>query len=420
MIPNPSKISNLFYGNYIFLLLVFVLTANTGVWAQSTITGRVINKDDKKPIANVNVFLSNATIGDKTAADGTFTLTGIKPGSYDLVVSIVGFTTYSQPVKLNNDKLTLPDIEIKPKTIALHEVVIKPHDDKNRDAYLEIFTREFLGSSDLAADCTIVNPAVIDFDYDEATGELKASSYDFLVIENKALGYGIKYLLTDFSRDRNGRIVQYHGSVLFENMKGTAQQQRRWLKMRQEVYEGSEMHFLRSLLNDQLDAEGFRILQYANHKNLQRPPDSLIKAKIEFYEKLKTAKEPKEKWRDSLAVWQKRSELPYVLKTLVPFPLEREEILHKTNQEGIYAVGCDFDALYIDYNKNHNYKTPFAVNINDRFNNGTTIMDFASLFTFFDTNGWIINPGSRSFSGAWGRYRVAGMLPSDYEPSTSR
>jgi hypothetical protein len=142
----------------------------------------------------------------------------------------------------------------------------------------------------------------------------------------------------------------------------------------------------------------------------------LIKAKIEFYDKLRTAKKDKEKWRDSLAVWKKRAELPRVFKTLMHFPLEREEILHKTNQEGIYALGCDYDALYIDYNKNHHYDNPFIPNINSRYNYETTIVDFSSLFVFFDTNGWVINPGSRSFSGYWGSYRVAGMLPADYEP----
>ena len=418
MITNLSKPFRFFYTPCFLFLLFFALTANTRALAQFTVTGRVINQADKKPIANVNVFLSNATIGAQTAADGTFTLTGIRPGSYQLVVSIVGFYTYQQAIKLNNDNIALPDIEIIAKTIGLKEVVIKPHKDPDRDKYFEIFRTEFLGSSELAADCTILNPSVLDFDHDEASGELKAASYDFLVIENKALGYRIKYLLTDFSRDKAGEKVQFHGSVLFENMKGTPAQQRRWLKMRQDVYEGSEMHFLRSLLNDKLDADGFRILQYAIYKNPQRPPDSLINAKITLYEKLRIKKEGKERWRDSLAVWKKKSELPRIFKDLMHFPLEREEVLKKTDEEGIYALGCDYDALYIDYNKNHNFENAYVQNINNRFNY-TTILDFSSLFVFFDTNGWIINPGGRSFSGAWARYRVAGMLPADYEPSIS-
>ncbi|HZX57424.1 MAG TPA: carboxypeptidase-like regulatory domain-containing protein, partial [Mucilaginibacter sp.] len=242
MITNLTKPFGLFSTPCFLLLLFFVLAARNSILAQSIVTGRIVNQADKKPVGNVNVFLSNATIGAQTAADGTFTLTGIKPGSYQLVVSIVGFYTYQQAIKLNNDNITLPDIGIIAKTIGLKEVVIKPRKDPDRDKYFEIFRNEFLGTSELAADCRIINPSVLDFDYDEASGELKASSYDFLVIENKALGYRIKYLLTDFSRNKTGEKVQFHGSVLFENMKGTASQQHQWLKMRQEVYEGSEMH----------------------------------------------------------------------------------------------------------------------------------------------------------------------------------
>ncbi len=417
MITSLSKPFRLFFAHCIFPLLFFALTTNTWVWAQSIIKGRVVNSSDKKPVPNVNVFLSNATIGDKTATDGTYTLTGIKSGSYDLVVSMVGFETYRQPVKLNNENITLPDIEISAKSIGLHEVVIKAHNDPQRDLYYEIFKNDFLGSSKLAAHCRILNPSVLDFDYNDVSGELKASSYDFLEIENRALGYKVKYLLAEFSRDKSGDKVHFNGSVLFENMKGSPSELRAWLKKRQEVYEGSEMHFLRSLLNDKLD-DGFRVLQYAIYKNPQRPPDSLIEVKIQFYTKLRSDKNAKEKWQDSLAMWKKMSGMPRIFKTLMHFSLDRAEILKKTDLEGIYALGCDFDALYIDYDKNHHFGKPYTGAATSPYNSDTTIVGFTSLFAFFDANGWVINPNSMSFSGAWGRYRVAGMLPADYEPQS--
>src|SRR3978361_572001 len=75
-------------------------------FAQFTITGKVISQADTKPMANCSVFLSNATIGDKTADNGTFILKNVKPGKYDLVVSTVGYDTYSQTIAITGNNIT--------------------------------------------------------------------------------------------------------------------------------------------------------------------------------------------------------------------------------------------------------------------------------------------------------------------------
>ena len=249
---------------HLFLVIVLVSGLSMGSRAQSAIKGRVIGHSDKKPIFNVNVFLSNATIGAKTNVDGTFELPNVKPGRYSLVVSIVGFKTYSATLNITNKNIELGDIEISAKITSLHEVVIKPRKEAEFERDMELFKSTFLGPTDLAADCKIMNPDIIDFDYDEQKGLLKASSYDFIVIENKALGYKLRYLLSDFITDEAGRNIKYTGSVLFEEIKGTPGQKRQWLKRRQEVYMGSEIHFFRSLLSNDLDGDGFRILQYTS------------------------------------------------------------------------------------------------------------------------------------------------------------
>src|SRR5579863_5804171 len=194
-----------------------------------TIAGSVLIKG-KKPIGNASVFLSNATIGGKTDADGKFRLDNVKPGSYDLVVSVVGYETNHQAVNISDRDINLPDIEIVPKTIGLNEVVIKSRRDVYRDRNYYWFQQAFLGSTDLANECKILNPDVLDFDYNDTAKTLKASSDDFLIIENKALGYRIKYLLADFSCDNAIGNIKYSGSVLFENMKGSAAQERAWAK----------------------------------------------------------------------------------------------------------------------------------------------------------------------------------------------
>ncbi|MGF7038798.1 carboxypeptidase regulatory-like domain-containing protein [Mucilaginibacter lappiensis] len=397
------------------ILYIILLWPLCGL-AQSTITGRVLSQADKKPIANASIFLSNASVGTKTTNEGTFILSHARPGKYDLVISIIGFEKYSQTIIISNNNISLPDIYISPKTIALQEVKIKFKSEPNRQRNYEWFKDAFLGQSPLATECKILNPEVLDLAYDEANNTLTASSYDFLEIENQALGYRIKYLLNNFikdSRNKDAQKVHFDGSVLFEEMKGTPQQQQRWQKLRLQVYEGSMMHFLRSAIGNRLDAEGFRVLQYANAINPKRPPANVINEKMALYRKLATGNK---NYNDSVYVWAKKAKLPKTYRTLMHWSLKPEEFISSTAQLNIFALGCDSDALHITYNKSHHFpKNGQLNNLNNPSNREVTVLSFNQFFTFFDSNGAVANPNSVAFEGAWGKSRTAELLPSDYE-----
>jgi len=318
----------------IFFFIFFPLIS----FAQVKISGRVLDQADTKPVADASVFLSNSSVGTKAANDGTFNLKNVKPGKYELIVSIVGFEKYNQTIIVDNSNVTLRDILIFPKTILLNEVRIKLVTDADREKYYDWFKDEFLGTSALAEECKIVNPEILDLDYDEKTKILTASSPDFLEIENDALGYNIKYLLKKFKLNSSPSAkfrLDYEGSVLFEEMKGTPSQEKRWQKRRQEVYEGSMMHFLRSALNDQIEQEGFRALRLEKYVNPERPSDSLIETKIEFYKKLKSEGNDQ---RDSLSYWNKKAKRPKTLEKLLPTPLKKGDIIKPTGPEGTFCT----------------------------------------------------------------------------------
>jgi hypothetical protein len=396
-------------------IIFFICLLPVTCMAQFTITGRVLNQADTKPVALASVFLSNATVGDKTTNDGTFTLRNVKPGKYNIVVSVIGFEAYTQTILVNNN-IALPDIIIFPKTIALQEVKIKPKNDADKKQYYEWFKSEFLGKTALAKDCRILNPDVIEMDYDEKTSTLTASSYDFIEIENDALGYRIKYLLNNFTlndKNENARRIFYEGSALFENLKGTPAQQRDWLKKRQEVYEGSPMHFFRSILSNRLAEEGFRVAQYAVYQNPERPADSLINAKIAQY---KTLKDGDERYKDSLAVWTKKAKLQKTFERLMTYPLKVGELIKRTDTKGLLALTCNYDGLFITYRNDHNFRVIGTLaRLSDAGNTENTLARFNDAYTIFDSNGTVINPESLTFTGVWGRNRIAGILPSDYE-----
>ena len=398
-----------------FYLLVLVLTITLNCFGQATITGKVLNSANKKPVSNVNVFLSNSVVGDKTSQDGTFTLQNVKPGKYELVISIVGFQTLRKSIHVDGN-LSLPDIGISARVKGLKEVVIKAKEDPYWDSNFERFKDLFLGTSDFAKRCKILNPKVLNLNIDRQADSLTASSYDFIEIENKALGYRIKYLLNTFTAVDNGfdRSLNYQGDVLFTAMKGTQDEEKNWRKARREAYENSEMHFLRAALHNSLKQEGFKVVQFASIPNPKRPPDSVIEAKINFFK----SKPPGKRQRDSLDFYYDKKKIPRVYnKLLYNSPLKPEEIISQTEQPNVYALGCDMDALHITYNKRGWLENARVHNLDAANNHEVTMVNFKTAYVLFDNNGWILEPGNLSLDGVWARNRVAELLPVDYDPT---
>ncbi|MGZ3871714.1 MAG: carboxypeptidase regulatory-like domain-containing protein [Mucilaginibacter sp.] len=397
-------------------LLLFTFFLPVWVSAQYSIKGRVISQNDTKPVAYASVFLSNATIGDKTTADGNFTLQNIKPGKYELVVSIIGFETYNQTVTVNSD-LILPDITIYPKSITLNEVkIIKPKTDFERQRNYDWFKEVFLGATAFAKDCNILNPEVLDLSYDDRTGVLTASSVDFLVVLNNALGYKIKYLLKEFTlnnADEQNKSFSYSGLVSFEELKGASAGQEHWTEKRQEAYEGSEMHFLRSAAARRIAEEGFQVLRVPT--NPARPNELLITEKLRLFQALKKDKA----FRDSLKYWEKMESLPKTLDKLVAIPLKTDDIITGPDKQGLYAISGQNDDLYITYNKYRHLNRIAMSQLDNAVNTDNTLLSFNSHKAFFDKNGTITNPQSLAYRGVWLRTGLAGLLPTDYEPQQS-
>jgi len=393
-------------------LLFLLFIAPISCLAQFTITGRVLSKTDKKPIENVSVFLSNATTGDKTAADGSFTLHNVKPGKYDLVVTDVAYETYSQPLIVEGRDIRLPDIVIAPQTRSLQEVKIQYHADPDRSRYLERFIEAFIGNSDRARDCKLINPEVLDLKYDKEKQVLTASSADFLVIENDALGYRIKYLLNDFwLRDSlSHQQIRYQGYTLFEEMKGSARRKARWQRAREDVYGNSAMHFFRAAIADKLEENNFRVEKLAEIPNRQRPPDSLIAARIRYF---KTAEHSN---RDSLAFWNRKEKLPRIFRKLLPDALRKRDIIAPAGRN-LYALYCDNCNLVVGYNTSHRFHIDDHIEYYyNRGNTDNTFVKFNSPEVPVYAMGVLSDPYSLSYDGVWGRSRVAELLPIDYEP----
>lgn len=228
-------------------------------FAQPALRGRVIAEDTKQPIQLANVFLSNTSIGTVTNAEGIFLLDRFPQGRFDLVVSCIGYESYVTTIQYAQLPATI-EVVLKPKINILQEVIVEPYEKNGWERYGNFFIENFIGTSALAADCKLKNPETIRFRYNKKENILRAFADEPIVLENRALGYILRYDLKVFEYNYGTRIFYFQGYPLFEDIQTDRKRLLyKWERNREEAYYGSMMHFMRSLFRNQLLENGFEI-----------------------------------------------------------------------------------------------------------------------------------------------------------------
>ncbi len=102
---------------------VLFMAANV-IFAQSKITGTVVDGQTNEPLPGANVLLKGTQNGAATDFDGKFTL-NVAPGTYTLLVSYVGYDDYSQTVSVRaGQTLNLGKIKMNPSAESLSQITI--------------------------------------------------------------------------------------------------------------------------------------------------------------------------------------------------------------------------------------------------------------------------------------------------------
>jgi len=110
-----------------WLLLLSALSANVGAVTGPTgkIAGRVIHMEEGFGIPGVNVAITGTTTGGVTDADGYYYILNLKPGTYSVQASFVGFATViTENVRVVQDQTTTINFELSESAIAGEEVVV--------------------------------------------------------------------------------------------------------------------------------------------------------------------------------------------------------------------------------------------------------------------------------------------------------
>ena len=108
----------------VFVLALFA-TATSAHAQSGKITGTVLEATTGEPLPGVNVFIEGTTQGTITGLDGEYIIIGVRPGSYTVVASFVGFARSSREgVRVNVDLTTTVDFSLTEEVFEGEGVVI--------------------------------------------------------------------------------------------------------------------------------------------------------------------------------------------------------------------------------------------------------------------------------------------------------
>ena len=100
---------------FIFLILI----CSNGIFAQTNVRGKILDKLNQVPLAGVNVIQKNTSYGVVTDFDGNFTIENVSPTAV-FIVSYVGFKT--QEISFQDN--TSPTIFLEEDLSLLEEIVV--------------------------------------------------------------------------------------------------------------------------------------------------------------------------------------------------------------------------------------------------------------------------------------------------------
>lgn len=110
----------------IFIFFILTLSGYAAEDSKGTITGKVIDKETKQPIPNVNVIIIGTTLGSATDFDGKFIIQGVEENIYKLKFSSIGYTSHIETEirVIRGKETTVKEIELSESVASIDSVIV--------------------------------------------------------------------------------------------------------------------------------------------------------------------------------------------------------------------------------------------------------------------------------------------------------
>lgn len=253
--------------------LIVLIAVCSAAWAQTEVSnmlsGQLIDAATLRPVRDANVFLANTTVGDAADSSGYYLLRNIPPGNYTLVAAHIGYETRQQHIRITAAERSIYNFMLTPTVIDLPALQVQALRDPEWRRQLARFQKEFLGNSENAAACRLVNPEVMRLHLNGTI--LLASSAAPLEIVHERFGYRIIVVIKSFQLD--GEQTSYTVLPVYRPMTPkNAAQQNEWEAHRRSAFEGSFRHFFYALFYRRLESEGFSLERVDDRRPFSAPP----------------------------------------------------------------------------------------------------------------------------------------------------
>jgi hypothetical protein len=255
------------------IFFIIVLFWSSSIANCQIFKGTVYDRSTDSTLSFATIYIGGTSIGTYSDLQGNFELDISKYRSLPISISMLGYYTITLPEHSSNK---MYNIYLSPKVKEINEIVVTGKKG-NRESYLRIFKREFLGETENAVECDILNEKDLRFSFSSESSTLKGFSSKPILIHNKNLGYTITYYLDKFNytrkRDNSDQLTEKStlvGNYLFkEDSLPVSESERRIIQERRKsAYLGSRMHFFRLLYLHNLTQSGeYNILLSENVPN---------------------------------------------------------------------------------------------------------------------------------------------------------
>lgn len=103
------------------LLTLLLLAVNTILYSQNQFSGVIKDAENGEPVFSANVYFPTIEKGSMTDENGKFIIKNLPDGNYKLVISSIGYTSYTTEVSLPTGEM---EILLTPSAIEMEEVIV--------------------------------------------------------------------------------------------------------------------------------------------------------------------------------------------------------------------------------------------------------------------------------------------------------
>ncbi len=135
----------------IILIIIYLILFTVQIIASGKISGKVTDADTGEPLIGVNIIIRGTVIGAATDVDGSYFLINLKPGTYSLEATYVGFEkTIIENITVRTDLTTNVDFQMKLSSIETDMITVvaqEPPIQKDLTSSRQSFSAEEIASA---------------------------------------------------------------------------------------------------------------------------------------------------------------------------------------------------------------------------------------------------------------------------------